>query len=420
MAIKFKCPKCKQELNVKDDLAGKQGKCPGCKSVVTVPSLAAKSRPPAPAAAPRPARKRVVEEVVDAEVVDDDDVAEAEVVDDEPPRRSGKGRKDTSANDFDYDDEEDSRISSRRGSRRRDEEDDEDDRPSRRGRRRDDDDDEDDRPSRRGRGSSRRRRDDDDDDYDDDYDDDRGKKARARQKKKLWGRAGTGVFLNFLAMCFYTGVVGIALLMYVIMMISAASGSFSGIATGGGLAGILGYLAMFLALASIVLAVVGYSLTITTPGKNGEMGLAIASLSLGGIVLLITFYVLFTMFFGASRLAYSRGPLEALGMMMFLLPLLEIARLTVFAFYVWAVGKSTRDEGVASGGLLLGILVPSVLFGMALVNWLLVSVVLSHAGRAGAVMAMILVFIDLLGLIGLFGWYALVLSSTKKAIDYAR
>src|SRR5579871_5312818 len=41
MAIKFNCSTCGQELTVKDELAGKQGKCPGCKNVVTVPSLTA-------------------------------------------------------------------------------------------------------------------------------------------------------------------------------------------------------------------------------------------------------------------------------------------------------------------------------------------------------------------------------------------
>jgi hypothetical protein len=38
MAIKFPCPKCEKPLRVKDELAGKRGKCPGCGSMVNVPA----------------------------------------------------------------------------------------------------------------------------------------------------------------------------------------------------------------------------------------------------------------------------------------------------------------------------------------------------------------------------------------------
>lgn len=37
MAIKFPCPNCEKPLRVKDELAGKRGKCPGCGSMVNVP-----------------------------------------------------------------------------------------------------------------------------------------------------------------------------------------------------------------------------------------------------------------------------------------------------------------------------------------------------------------------------------------------
>src|SRR5262249_21781068 len=38
MTIRFKCTRCGTELNVADGLAGKQGKCPKCKSILTVPA----------------------------------------------------------------------------------------------------------------------------------------------------------------------------------------------------------------------------------------------------------------------------------------------------------------------------------------------------------------------------------------------
>lgn len=45
MPITFDCPSCSRELTVKDEMAGKQGRCPACQNVLTVP---AQSPPPAP------------------------------------------------------------------------------------------------------------------------------------------------------------------------------------------------------------------------------------------------------------------------------------------------------------------------------------------------------------------------------------
>ena len=38
MAIKFNCPQCKKEFNVKDNLAGLRRACPACKKMLTVPA----------------------------------------------------------------------------------------------------------------------------------------------------------------------------------------------------------------------------------------------------------------------------------------------------------------------------------------------------------------------------------------------
>lgn len=46
MAIEFRCPNCQKLLRVGDDAAGKQAKCPGCATAVTVPS--ATLPPPVP------------------------------------------------------------------------------------------------------------------------------------------------------------------------------------------------------------------------------------------------------------------------------------------------------------------------------------------------------------------------------------
>src|SRR5688572_28506660 len=41
--ITFACPGCEKGFLVRDDLAGKEGKCPACSQVVPIPALAAAS-----------------------------------------------------------------------------------------------------------------------------------------------------------------------------------------------------------------------------------------------------------------------------------------------------------------------------------------------------------------------------------------
>src|SRR2546426_545584 len=43
--IAFACPGCGEKLKVKDDLAGKRGKCPRCRSSVLVPGGDARENP---------------------------------------------------------------------------------------------------------------------------------------------------------------------------------------------------------------------------------------------------------------------------------------------------------------------------------------------------------------------------------------
>jgi hypothetical protein len=53
MAIEFRCPQCQKLLRVGDDAAGKQAKCPGCGTPVTVPmATAPPSPPPVPGGVP--------------------------------------------------------------------------------------------------------------------------------------------------------------------------------------------------------------------------------------------------------------------------------------------------------------------------------------------------------------------------------
>jgi len=131
MAIQVQCPNadCGKILTVRDEFAGKIGKCPGCGGAVKIPA-------------------EQVEEVVE-----------------ELPVAKRAPR------------DEDAPASPRRTRRRAEDDDDEERRPARR-RTRAEDDDEDDYEERRPR-RRRRDEDDDDDDYDDDYD-----RVRRRKPKK--------------------------------------------------------------------------------------------------------------------------------------------------------------------------------------------------------------------------------------------
>jgi hypothetical protein len=405
MPIKFNCPKCGQELNVKDEMAGKQGKCPKCKSTVTVPTPAA----PRAAAAP-PVRKKPVREVEEVE-----EVEEAEVVEeDEPPRRRSQAVK-KGKNDFDFSDEEeeDTRVSSRRSSRRRDDDEDEDEPRRMKKSRRDDDDEDEDEPRRGKRASAKRRRDDDEDDYDDEDEggsSEKRKKARERQRRKAWRKATTGVFLGFISMCTYTGACGLGVLIYIIFTITLLSGKLGM----GGFGGILGYLVLGLLVVSWILFIVSGSFLVTTPGKNGEMGLGIATLSTGAVTLLFFVYLWFSLDAGIFG-AFGGG----LSFTAIFLPLLELARLSLFAIFQWAVSKTMKDSGLTSTSLLMAIVIPSAAFGGALFTYLLGLLIESAKSRALGYLGLFVFFCELAAWAGLMAWFTLHTSSVKNSMDHA-
>jgi DNA-directed RNA polymerase subunit M/transcription elongation factor TFIIS len=64
MAIKFSCPSCNKALAVKEDLAGKQGRCPNCKQVIVIPTAQASGiagRTTTADSVPKPAKKPAAE-----------------------------------------------------------------------------------------------------------------------------------------------------------------------------------------------------------------------------------------------------------------------------------------------------------------------------------------------------------------------
>ena len=52
--MKFNCPECGKALKVRDEMAGKKGRCPACKAGVVVPALATPATKPSPSKPPEP------------------------------------------------------------------------------------------------------------------------------------------------------------------------------------------------------------------------------------------------------------------------------------------------------------------------------------------------------------------------------
>src|SRR5688572_19816201 len=54
MAIEFECPVCNATIRVKDEAAGKKGRCPQCKSLLLVPEMDDESAEPPSSPLPVP------------------------------------------------------------------------------------------------------------------------------------------------------------------------------------------------------------------------------------------------------------------------------------------------------------------------------------------------------------------------------
>ncbi|MCU0703090.1 MAG: hypothetical protein MUF18_03770 [Fimbriiglobus sp.] len=174
MSITFNCG-CGERLEVDDELAGLQARCPYCEAVVRVP-----------AAAPMPAKRA---KPVRPAATDDERGAYAGSL------NPHEGRDRPSKRRRDEDDEE-----VRPSKRRRDEDDeDEEERPSKRRRALADVDDDDDRPRRRRRAED-----------EDDEDDDRPRRRRRREPEyKLFNKQTIGG-----AICIFIGVTVFVVLLF--------------------------------------------------------------------------------------------------------------------------------------------------------------------------------------------------------------
>jgi hypothetical protein len=368
MPIKFNCGKCGQELNVKDEMAGKQGKCPGCKAVVNVPTSSAPK-----SSVTTSVRKKSDDVVEAAEFVDDEE--------DERPRK--KSRRDD-------DDDDDDRP--RKKSRRDDDDDDDDDDRPRKKKSRDDDDDDD------GIVRKKSRDDDDDDDYDG------GRPMNPKLKRARLQRAATGVGLASIGMWVTAGALGLSALLALIFGAMSGSRGGAGMMAMGDIINILGWLTALAMVAGVILRVVGSALILMTPGRSGELAFGIACVSTSALAALFVLIMVIKLFdfpsgyggliawflpvaeyhplsgVGGARIGLpGLGVGIDLGFTVYIVPILEIAWAVLFSLYIWSVGKSNKDRATRSKGMLMVIIQPSVLFGASLLFFLLFKIRINSA-----------------------------------------
>lgn len=100
MPIRVKCPNasCGKVMNVKDELAGKKGKCPGCGGVLPIPKASA----PAPA----PAKKKVDDDEEDSSPYEMADKPDPKAAEEEAKKKARKRRSDDDEDDEDGEEED--------------------------------------------------------------------------------------------------------------------------------------------------------------------------------------------------------------------------------------------------------------------------------------------------------------------------
>jgi hypothetical protein len=227
------------------------------------------------------------------------------------------------------------------------------------------------------------------------------------------------------------------------VLLALLFGALSGGRGGGGskfmldMMNILGYLAAFTLLGGLIVRIVGSAFIITTPGKNGELAFGIASVSTAAIAAVMLLLLLLKFFdspFGYGGLfawilsviehnlfagigeGGGRGggvPIESFAI--YVLPIMEVAWLVLFALYEWAVGKSNKDRNLRSQGMLMVIVAPSVCGGMGLVFWLLQKIEIHSAFVPMLFVAMYLLVVG-----GMLFWYNLVTMGTKGTLQSAK
>ncbi len=101
--------------------------------------------------------------------------------------------------------------------------------------------------------------------------------------------------------------------------------------------------------------------------------------------------------------------------LLYVLPLMEVSRLTLFALYIWAAGRCLRDQETSSAGFVLGIVVPSGCFGAGLILWL---IGFAMKNVTSVWPGLIIGTFYGMALIGLLVWYIFVVGNARTMLDH--
>jgi hypothetical protein len=390
-------------MNIKDEFAGIQGKCPQCKRVLTVPSPAAPSTSPPPPASPAPLPAPVPAMPPQQEVqfakVDPVQDPIAEEVFEATVEKGGASRNPPPS------------FTERPvPARRRREDEEEEDRYSRRG------------PARR-RGRYE----------EEDFKESEGPQI-SRAERDGWKKARVGVVLNQVTMWLYTAIWGIVLLGF-FLLCTMGIGEMSNPrgrepSSALNFAVLLNHVTNVLWIGVWIVSLIGYIFAIMTPGRNGEKGLAITALAMLVAAMVLRGVLFFTSEFRFA--ATFRGPeiletLRGILVLTLLLYLLEVARNTIYAIYIHAVGRTLRSRRTRQTGQSLFILVPALCLSVPLIDYLLIRFVAVESAAAGPqqpgneATAGIIVLVTFLGTVGSFLFlsifYGVKLGRPKRTIE---
>jgi|SRR5581483_5647128 len=178
-------------------------------------------------------------------------------------------------------------------------------------------------------------------------------------------------------------------------------------------------LALVFALAALVinwvLRLIGACFWLQAPGGRTR-GPALASLVLDClVVLLLAQTVFFTALASAGR---NHLPGETVVAGLVFPGLLEIARLSVYPFFLNAVGHQLRSKSLAGSGMTLGVGSICIFTGLTLLNFFIAVTFgpTSRWDRSGEGVFPMLVFVNLLATLVLLVWGGLVLGHAYAAI----
>jgi hypothetical protein len=227
-----------------------------------------------------------------------------------------------------------------------------------------------------------------------------------KEEAEGWQSVNSGLALNLLAQYLYMGGVGLFLLMIILAWLSASSRE------PGGAMVVIGTILMILSglslLCNWILALVGTCYWLAAPLRHGARPVAIGCLVFISLVLLRTadLSTAAQLLPGRGMEGERQGPPVAL----FSFLLLEIARLTVFPFFLRAMAFNFRSASLASMSFFLAMATLGFFVGFSLLSYLIILVAKS------ATVALIMTILYFLGWLGVLVFGMLTLMRSRRLL----